>query len=128
MRRVLIEQPDGAAREVMARTLEDAGYRVDTCAGPSAFRDRHCPLVEGGDCEMAHEADVIVCALHLANADSRAVLHAHEVRNPGTSVVVEASSWQAETYAEAVGDHRVLGHPVSRDKLVQAVRDALTEV
>ncbi len=127
MRRVLVEQSDGAAREVMARTLEAAGFHVETCAGPSAFRGRHCPLVGGGDCDMAHSADVIVCGLHLGSTDAREVLHAHSVRNPGTPVIVEASRWQAESYAEDLGEHRVLEHPTTRERLVEAVQQALTE-
>jgi DNA-binding NtrC family response regulator len=127
MRRVLIEQADGAAREVMARTLQEAGFHVDTCDGPDAAAKRPCPLVEGGECDLAHDADVIVCGLHVGNRESRAVLHAHEVRLPGTPVVVEASRWQAAAYPDAVRGARILEHPVNRETLVQTVRDALTE-
>ena len=108
----------------MARALTEAGFVVETCRGPAKGT---CPLVNGGDCAMAQSADVIVCGLHFANAESRAVLHAHEVRLPGTPVIVEASAWQAQEYSAAVRNAHVIEHPLSREKLVQAVRDACTE-
>lgn len=124
VRRILIEHTDGAARDVMARALTEAGYAVETCRGPAKG---NCPLVNGGDCPMAQSADVIVCGLHLANAENRAVLHAHEVRSPGTPVIVEASAWQAKEYATAVRSAHVVEHPLSRESLVDAVRHACTE-
>jgi CheY-like chemotaxis protein len=125
MRRVVIEEADPAARDIMAATLEAEGFHVDTCPGPS--RDRPCPLVQGDDCDMVQHADVVVCALHLANSQARDVVRVLRLRCPGTPVVIAASSWQASRYSDTVREARVLEHPVKRDSLVAAVRDALTE-
>jgi hypothetical protein len=64
-RRVLIEHQNPRILERVAAAARAAGMDVDTCAGPSTFADRTCPMTTGTGCDKAAAADMIVCGLPL---------------------------------------------------------------
>jgi GNAT superfamily N-acetyltransferase len=74
-RRVLVEA-SGAMERPITTALRAAGYDVRQCAGPTSGRREPCPLLAGGSCRLATEADAIICLLP-DNAESRAVVSAH---------------------------------------------------
>lgn len=65
--RVLVEHENPQVLARQMRTLEDAGFAVETCLGPSSFRDRTCPLVTRGTCRKAAAADVVLSGLPLGD-------------------------------------------------------------
>ena len=62
--------------------LRSAGYDVRQCGGPTSGRREPCPLLSGGRCRLADEADNIVCLLPESDEQSRAVLAAHVADRP----------------------------------------------
>jgi hypothetical protein len=71
-RPILIDAPD--ASQVDKDFIASLGHEVTTCAGP---QEGPCPLVDGGTCELAEGAHVIVFMLDLANQKDRKVLEAY---------------------------------------------------
>lgn len=106
--RVLVENPDGA--EVWAHTeaLQEAGYDVATCFGPSVRGRVVCPLVSEGNCTAVEEADVVITTTSLD--DDRAVIAALCYRHPKGLIVEGADADEP---------------PVDQARLLAAVEDAL---
>ncbi len=67
---VLVVQADPVERERMGSWLEDAGYLVVTCPGPTE-PDYTCVGARDGVCPLVEEADVVVLDMSL---DSEAVM------------------------------------------------------
>lgn len=74
--RVLIEHPDPAAQDVLARGLREHGYDVVTCGGPRAagMTEVSCPLLRQEPCEAAIGADVVVSGLSLHSTPERMII------------------------------------------------------
>ncbi len=107
--RVLVEVPGGRWHAEAEATA--AGYQVVSCPGPRPGPGGHCPLLEGGRCPLADQADVIVVSLAV-DGPGEAILRRHRARNPDTPVCV-ASFRQADLEAaEGKADAVV---PLSRD-------------
>lgn len=79
-RRLLVERR-GWFADRLVLALRDDGYEVRQCAGPD--RDRRCPLLTGGRCRLAEEADRIISALPAGDEAAAAVAAAHRRRWPG---------------------------------------------
>jgi hypothetical protein len=85
--RLLVEDPDPALHVAEFRRFHDAGFDVALCGGPGDDSDR-CPLVHGGECRLAEEADVVLIGPGMASCrDDVAAAH-HRLR-PDLPVVVQ---------------------------------------
>lgn len=114
--RVLVENPDGVERWALSQALEDAGYDVETCAGPAEGEE--CPLVARGGCPLLDEADVLVSTCRLNG--SREILAALSSR-PGLRVVFEAPKPELERWAALNGDAVLLPLPATERTITNAV-------
>jgi len=56
---VLVVEDDAVARERYGEWLEDAGYSVSNCPGPS-FAGHACLGVRGEPCPLGHGADLVL--------------------------------------------------------------------
>jgi len=63
---VLVVEPDLELRDVMGKWLEEAGYDVLACPGPS-LPDYTCVAGRGKSCPLADGADVVVLDLWLGS-------------------------------------------------------------
>jgi len=82
---VLVEHPDPAVRDLLARGLTQHGYRTVTCAGPGTDQPRAlCPLLADEPCPAVSGADAVVFGLDQRDPDSRRVLdRLHEMHDSG---------------------------------------------
>ncbi|HSL74007.1 MAG TPA: hypothetical protein VK853_06055 [Ilumatobacteraceae bacterium] len=85
-RKVLVEVP---GRRWSGETAADsADLAVAMCAGPDR-RERHpCPVLTGGTCELARDADAIVMLLDPDDETSQELIDAHHRNSPGVPVFV----------------------------------------
>jgi hypothetical protein len=67
---------------------EEAGLATAMCAGPAARGDHGCPVLDGGWCPLADEADAIIVLLDPDDERSAQLVQAHRDRSPGTPVLV----------------------------------------
>lgn len=65
-RGVLVVEPDPTERERLAATLEDDGFRVTLCSGPTQ-PDYTCIGARSGTCPLATEESVVVLDMSLAS-------------------------------------------------------------
>jgi RimJ/RimL family protein N-acetyltransferase len=92
--------PDDRRRRVLVETAggwwegEDAADEADVavaiCAGPRRRRI-DCPVLTGGRCPLADEADAIVVLLDPDDEMTRDVIEAHGETNPATPVFIRRS-------------------------------------
>jgi GNAT superfamily N-acetyltransferase len=75
-RKVLVEAA-GPVERPITTALRSAGYDVRQCGGPTSGRREPCPVLSGGRCRLADEADSIIFLLPETDAQNRAVLAAH---------------------------------------------------
>ena len=74
------------------RAADAAGLATAMCAGPAQRGEHGCPVLEGGSCPLADEADVIMVLLDPDDERSAARGRAHRERSPGTPVLVRHQS------------------------------------
>jgi hypothetical protein len=86
--RVLVEAPGGRWRA--AATARAADLDVLVCPGP--VENRRCPVLDGRECPLARDADVIVVAPPPEDERWQAVLDAHAELHAGVPVCVELTS------------------------------------
>ncbi len=118
---VLVVEADADERERFGTWLEESGFHVLMCPGPTE-PDYTCVGARGGVCPLVGEADLVVLDMSL---DSEAVMvgtAAEELLGlylmAGRPVVVLGSHPGAEVPGQLRRMHR---HP-SREELVDAVR------
>ncbi len=70
------------------RAAEAAGLATAMCAGPAVRGDHGCPVLDGGRCPLADDADAIVVLLDPDDERSAQLVQAHRDRSPGTPVLV----------------------------------------
>jgi hypothetical protein len=70
------------------RAAEAAGLGTAMCAGPAARGDHGCPVLDGGRCPLADEADAIIVLLDPDDERTARLVQAHRDRSPGTPVLV----------------------------------------
>jgi hypothetical protein len=70
------------------RAAEAAGLITAMCAGPSARGEHGCPVLDGGRCPLADDADAIIVLLDPQDERSAQLVQAHRDRSPGTPVLV----------------------------------------
>lgn len=86
--RILVEHENPHVLARQLRTLEQAGFAVETCLGPTSYRDRRCPLTTRGTCNKAAAADVVVAGLPLGDIG---VFIALRTQLPDTEVLLTLS-------------------------------------
>jgi hypothetical protein len=123
--RVLVEDPDGAVLWASARVLEEAGYDVACCQGPSGVGDglprTCCPLLVGAACPLVEGADVVVSSTSLPqSAEIQEAVARHEAE-----LVVGGPERVVAERLERIGTGAPLPYPISPEKLVRAVAAAL---
>lgn len=74
------------------RAAEAAGLATAMCAGPAARGEHGCPVLDGGSCPLADDADAIIVLLDPDDERSAALVRAHRERSPGTPVLVRHHS------------------------------------
>lgn len=89
---VLVECDEPVLHDGIARVLQEAGYDVVSCAGPSSRGSQTCPLVTDGRCTLVERADLVVHALDQAEPAHRDVLAALLAGCARADVVVEANA------------------------------------
>jgi len=111
--------------------LREEGYQAAVCGGPAALPTGRCPLVEGRGCPLVEQADVVVHALGLRDAEGRAVFEAERrgsLDRPNV-VVTGLGAPPGDVLDEGLGAHRgsavVIDGPLTREGLLEAVESAL---
>lgn len=79
--RILVERR-GWYDDRQTAALRAAGYSIRQCAGPDQRTGRHCPLVALGRCQLAAEADQILCLLPRDDVACGAVAETHLAKWP----------------------------------------------
>jgi hypothetical protein len=79
---------------------EAAGLATAMCAGPAGRRRDGCPVLEGGSCPLADDADAIVVLLDPDDERSRELVAAHRARSPGTPVLVRHSQARTDEHVD----------------------------
>lgn len=116
-RRVLVVDPDGTAREVIATALRGAGHTVDTA--PDG-------VVAAGKL-AAHDYDLVVTELRVPSLDAFAVLREGRRRAPGLRALV-ITGHSTETAAIEALNFGVTGYlvkPVRASEVVAAAARVL---
>jgi len=123
--RVLVEDPDGAVLWASARILEEAGYEVACCQGPTGvgrgLARNCCPLLVGGACPLVEGADVVVSSTSLP--ESAGIQEA--VARHDAALVVGGPGRVVEERLERIGTGSALASPISPARLVGAVAAVL---
>lgn len=88
--RVLVEV--AGRRWAGERAAEAAGLATAMCAGPSVRGDHGCPVLSGGRCPLADEADAIIVLLDPDDERTARLVRAHREQSPGTPVLVHHHS------------------------------------
>ncbi|HET7236762.1 MAG TPA: hypothetical protein VFK59_10070 [Actinomycetota bacterium] len=121
---VLLVEADEQEREQIALWLEDAGFDVATCPGPTG-PDYTCVGSRGGTCALANDASVVILDMSL---ESEAVLTGTPAEEllamylfAGHKIVALGSHPGGEVPGQLVRMHR---HP-ERGALMGAVRGLL---
>jgi hypothetical protein len=65
-----------------------AGLATAMCSGPAARGHHGCPVLAGGRCPLADEADAIIVLLDPDDPRSAELVQAHREQSPGTPVLV----------------------------------------
>ena len=126
--RVLVEDPDGAVLWAYTRILDEAGYDVVGCQGPTgadggALARRCCPLLVGEPCPLVAGADVVVSTTSLPQgAEILEVVAQYEAE-----IVLSGPERTVEVRTQGIRPVTPLPYPVTRTKLVDAVAAALEQ-
>jgi hypothetical protein len=118
--RVLVELAGRAMGTAVERTLEQQGYQVAVCGGPTSLHRGACPLVTAGTCPLVDGADVVVYALDVDDADDRAVLEAHRL-HPERPACVVVPPRLVERYRALLEGYEVVESPLTPGKLTDAL-------
>ncbi len=84
--RVLVEV--AGRRWAGEQAAEAAGLATAMCAGPAVRGVDECPVLSGGRCPLADEADAILVLLDPDDERTAPLIRAHREQSPGTPVLV----------------------------------------
>lgn len=84
--RVLVEV--AGRRWAGEQAADAAGMATAMCAGPAGRSNHGCPVLEGGRCPLADEADAIIVLLDPEDERTAELVKAHRDQSPGTPVLV----------------------------------------
>lgn len=124
---VLLVERSAGARDQIGRWLEEAGYEVVGCPGPTAPEYR-CVAGQGKPCPLVHDADAVVLDLWL---ESDAVLEGTSAVDLlgyylGSGLPVVALTHEAEpVHLFAEENLTTLAWPPDRKEMVKTVRALL---
>ena len=125
---VLIEEPGVARAYSYWRLLDNNGYEVSWCRGPSGLGHRPCPLVAYGRCELIERADVVVSSLGLQRESSRKVVAAFRRLHPDRAVVIQASQQMFARWAPLFEGHwEPEAMPANKRTLLDSIESALAK-
>lgn len=120
---ILVVEADEEERERLGSWLEEAGYDVALCPGPSG-PDYTCVGSRGGICPLVEDADVVVLDMSLESEAFMQGTAADELLDlyldTGRHVVALGSHAGPDPFAEEVVVK--LGRHPSREELVDLVR------
>jgi hypothetical protein len=77
------------------RAADAAGLATAMCAGPGGRARHGCPVLDGGSCPLADDADAIIVLLDPDDERSQRLVEAHRSRSPGTPVLVRHTRAEA---------------------------------
>lgn len=120
--RLLIESPDGAVQWAARELLEDHGFSVQCCDGPSA--DHECELVTHGRCSLVDDADLVLNFLDPHRPATLDIVARMRKAHPETPVVVEASKALTGDGDATDTNVVVMRPPLAGPKVLDAVRAA----
>ena len=105
----------GAQTPVDHEYLEELGHRVMVCNGPP--QGTLCPILDGGHCELAENAEAIVFEFDLDRPAHRAILTRYkELLRDDMPMRVVVKAGQAERYPDLVQGLGIWSHePVAGD-------------
>lgn len=86
-------------------SAEAAGLATAMCAGPASRREHGCPVIDGGRCPLADDADAIVVLLDPDDERSEQLVRAHREQSPGTPVLVRHRGGGSGDPGQDGGDH-----------------------
>jgi CheY-like chemotaxis protein len=117
---VLLVDDDAIVRDVLALSLEDAGYRVLTASGGAAALMR---------LDARERVDIMVSDLTMPSMDGLALIRSAQERQPGLPAVL-LTGYAGDGAALAVGGaisgaFSLLRKPVSGTQLVDRIRALL---
>ena len=87
--RVLVEV--AGRRWAGERAAERAGVATVMCSGPAGRKRHGCPVLEGGHCPLADDADAIIVLLDPDDERTTTLVDAHRRAVPGRPVLVRRS-------------------------------------
>jgi hypothetical protein len=126
--RVLLVGRPSRDRRMDEVLLREAGYHVQSCAGPEGsvetFPYGGCLLLNEEQCPLSSGADAIVFGLELDGGAARSVLRGYRATRPDIPLCVRTSERESQWYAELLRDCRV-ARVGREDDLVGLVEDAL---
>lgn len=110
-----------------ARTLRQAGYAVELCAGPD---HRTCPLLGDLPCQLVDRADILIYDAWVMDGPEGTRQLIADVRDtyPDLPIVLTSVDERVD-WVETEGPHRVtpLGSDFSPEQLRSAVETALAD-
>ena len=92
-RKILVEVP--GRRWSGERAAEAADLALAMCTGPDGRHRTGCPLLRGGTCDLATDADAIVVLLDPDDEIGHRLVEAHRQNTPGTPVFIRHSAGDA---------------------------------
>ncbi len=129
---VLLVEPDAELRDLIGGWLEEAGYDVLVCPGPSR-PDYSCVAGRGKPCPLAHAADVVVLDLWLASdsvleGTSSFELLSYYLRSGKPVVAMAPGHDQTELFKLFLEESLVVVEwPPERQELLETMRALWTE-
>lgn len=122
--RVLIEDHDGAYSWARARELRRAGFEVAVCDGPDPQNAVDCTLLRDGRCDLADQADVILCNVRSRHGgfELLAALQDHAGDAP---ILRECDYQERERDAALLDGVTVVPFPATRTELVGIIDSVL---
>jgi len=105
--RVLVEV--AGRRWAGERAAERAGLATVMCSGPAGRTHQGCPVLDGGRCPLADDADTIIVLLDPDDERTATLVDAHRRAVPGRPVLVRRSVRDDPGDADADGCTEVAG-------------------
>ncbi|HUS43414.1 MAG TPA: hypothetical protein VMY16_12180 [Ilumatobacteraceae bacterium] len=99
--RVLVEV--AGRRWAGERAADAAGLATAMCAGPASRGNAGCPVLDGGRCPLADDADAIIVLLDPDDERTIQLVGAHRQQSPGTPVLVRQQTARPDDAAASLG-------------------------
>lgn len=121
---MLVEHSEPAMREVLARRLQEHGYRVVTCAGPGGTDPAVvCPMLRDAVCPAVDGADAVVFALDPGRPTTARIVDGITSARPALPVLNDPALHLMAPRAGDAASHRFYRTTIA--PLVRRLYDAL---